>query len=605
MTAKADLPLLLVIDDLFGRGVAAGRNQDRANLCGQFLIEDVTGDEPAGRQRIKRPIAQAMFARGQTPQRAAISDLVQNDVDGTLRMIARGWNDAAPGQVRWAMVLLDLCFRTGRVTAESDARTRGMPVGNPGDDDPRQYFGLRLLEAIHERFPDLPVVILSSQPREEVSREFTRRGAFGFLARDAEDSPTLLHDYLNRHGLIPDPTGEMVGRSIPLLVALRSARVAAANRRNLLIRGETGTGKELLAGYIHRQRGEAVPFVEVNSPTLTPELFASELFGIEAGTATGVDGRTGLVARAAGGDLFLDEIKDMLPQVQAGILKVLEERAFTPVGSATPRSVDVRFLSATNADVEALVAGGRFRGDLLFRLREGGVVHLPPLRDRKEDIPLLAEKFVRDAERQNPQAMRREIDPDALRRLVAHDWPGNVRELRDCLFAAVNGFPDVEHLVSHHVRLTPASGTPSAKLPATTVPTQPAPEADTLAELRRLIREFPVDEATPDELVGQLPGLDADVARLVAGLFRRALAVTADTTPGTDGTARTEGVLTRAVKLVLGAQKLSTTQAADELKRQLRRAPTPEALAELLDDPLLRRAYELALSLRPPKRPRA
>ena len=222
----------------------------------------------------------------------------------------------------------------------------------------------------------------------------------------------------------------------------------------MLIQGERGTGKELVAQYIHRQRQhpETTPFVVVNASLFTPDLFASELFGIESGVATGVEGRVGLIQAAHSGDLFLDEIRDMPPQVQVQILRVLEEHKVTSVGAKTPQSVDVRFLSATNIDLEAVATTEHFRPDLLDRLREGGTVRLPPLRERVEDIPLLVDKFVRDAERAHPGALRRQIDPEVLDRLCAYEWPGNIRELRQCIFNAVNHYPDVEHLVPVHLQ---------------------------------------------------------------------------------------------------------------------------------------------------------
>lgn len=450
-------PRILVIDDLFGRTHPDRRNEERASLCGQYLLEDVTGDEDdkGSTQHIKKPVAQAVFCRGQQPPASTTGDVVENDLEGTLRMIRRGWENRPPDTPRWAMLLLDLCFYTGLVTEASEKeRGTGMPEGREGDDDPNQYFGLRILEAIHEQFPDLPVVILSSKSRKEVSRDFSYHGAFGFLPRNASQSPDKLQDFLWRHGLIADKTGEVVGRSKSLLLALRKARRASVDQRHLLLRGERGTGKELLSRYLNRQAQEREkrPLVVVDSSVLTPDLFASELFGIKKGTATDVRPRTGRIVEADGGDLFLDEIKDMAPRVQAGILRMLQEREITPVGSNESQQVDVRVLSATNADIEAQAATGSFRNDLLDRLREGGTIVLPPLRNHKEDLPLLVERFVREAEETKDLALRRDVDPEALEKLQGYDWPGNTRELRACIFNAVINHPDVEHLVPVHIQ---------------------------------------------------------------------------------------------------------------------------------------------------------
>jgi DNA-binding NtrC family response regulator len=164
--------------------------------------------------------------------------------------------------------------------------------------------------------------------------------------------------------LLEDDTGTIVGRSLPLLLALRAARRAAADRRNVLIRGERGTGKELFARYLHQQSGpgeNAAPYAVVNTPAISPELFASELFGHVRGAFTSAfEERTGRITEADGGDLFLDEIANMPAAVQTGALRVLECRQVSPVGGTSSRHVDVRFLSATNEDLEARAASGTF-----------------------------------------------------------------------------------------------------------------------------------------------------------------------------------------------------------------------------------------------------
>ncbi len=454
MKKSINLPRILIIDDLFGRTHSDQRNAERAHLCGKFQIEDVTGDEAGmNSKRIKHPIAQAVFCRGQRPVSSGIGDVVENDLDMVIETAARGWSKAP----YWSLVLLDLCFYTGQVTEESDESTTGMPEGRTGDDTPQGYFGLKILAALGKRFPGLPIVILSSKPRGEVSREFSMRGAAAFIPRADENAGELLKEYLYKYGLIPDETGEIIGRSKALLLALNAIRRStfAGDRRNILIRGERGTGKELIAKYIHRQRsrGKTNPFVVVNSSALTESLFASLLFGIEANVASGVTARIGFIRDAEGGDLFFDEIRDMPPQVQAGLLRVLQEKRITPVGSSKSVQVDTAFLSATNINIEALAAEGFFRPDLLDRLREGGTVLMPPLRERLEDIPLLVERFVKEAESTVTGAHPRTIEPEAIDKLMQHNWPGNIRELRDCIMNAVAQFPDVEHLVPSHINI--------------------------------------------------------------------------------------------------------------------------------------------------------
>ncbi|MBL7204167.1 MAG: sigma-54-dependent Fis family transcriptional regulator [Desulfobacteraceae bacterium] len=604
MSKRDFVPRILIIDDLFGRIVPDGRNEERANLCGQYLIEDVTGDE-VGRgtpRKIKKPVARAVFFRGQRPSCSTVGDTVENDLKGTLQIIRSGWVNHRPDKPLWSMVLLDLCFYTGRVTERSNGKTLGMPESRDGDDDPHRYFGLRVLQQIYNEFPDLPVVILSSKPREEVSREFSSKGALGFLPRDEDQSPQLLDEYIWRHGLIPDEEGEIVGQSKSLLMALRTARRSAQGKQNILLRGERGTGKGLLARYIHRQKSdpENTPFVEVNSSVLTPELFASELFGYRKGAFTGAStDKEGMLDTTHGGDLFFDEIKDMLPQVQAGILRVLEERKFTPVGSKDFQSVDVRFLSATNVDIEALANTGGFRPDLLDRLREGGTVFLPPLRERKEDIPMLVEKFVREAEYSRPRAFHRDIEPEALDKLISSDWPGNVRDLRNCIFNAVNNNPDVEHLYPLHIHLTEEDSTlgKSAKVTERAAPTTGEAfrlEANDFDGLIDALDSFTFESIKPADLAGKLGSIQGAYARLIAQYLKAVLEATSKSTlENPEG----EIFIHPAIKLMTGDPKVTASKAADFIKRLLQ--IEPNAIELLQSDPVIKEAYEKAIRLRP------
>jgi len=583
------LPRILIIDDLFGRTLVGRRNEERARLCGQYLLKDVTGDEE-GRSSltINSPVAEVVFLRGQKPSRSVIGDVVENDPDGILQTVRSG---------DWSMVLLDLCFYTGRVTEESDRKTAGVPKGRDGDDDPRRYFGLQVLELLHREFPDLPVVILSSKSRNEVSLEFSSKGALGFLPRGDEGSPEALGEYILKHGLIPDESDEIIGNSKPILLSLRAARLAARNRKNVLLLGERGTGKELFARYIGRHRPVATSeFVIVNSAELTPELFASALFGIEDRTATGVKKRIGLIEEANGGDLFFDEVKDMPPLIQAAILRAIEQREIARQGSEDRKiQVDVRFLSATNADLERMSEEGSFRSDLLDRLRDGGTIYLPPLRERKEDIPLLVEKFVRDAESHLAGALVRQIEPAALQKLCTYDWPGNIRELRGCVFRAVSEYPDVEHLVPVHVHL------PNERMSQSSVPLRPAiakvePKRE-LAEgsgdldgLIERIEGFQFDPNNRGDLVGKLTKVRRAYAGLLSRYLATALSATSKSTPDNP---EGEIQITAAIKLMRGDKTVTTSQAFDEVKRLLKESP------EL--DPLLERAYRYVLSLRPTK----
>lgn len=600
MNGLSHVPRILVIDDLFGRIHADRRNEERASLCGQYLLMDVTGDEvgKAAPQGIIAPVAEALFFRGQRPLCSNVNDTVENDLESTLEFVRRGWTDCPLGQPPWSMVLLDLCFYTGRVTVDSSRRRGlGMPEGRSADDDPGHYFGMEILRALHMNFPDLPVVMLSSMPRDEVSRDFTEHGAYGFLPRGDANSPDLLRQYLWRHGLISDATDDIVGYSHQNLLALRSARKAAENDQNVLIRGESGTGKELIARYISRQRKGSTrsPFVVVPGPLLTDELFASVLFGIEAGVATNVKKSPGLIMEAESGDLFFDEIADMPTKVQAGILRVLEDRMISHVGSGKMRTLNVRFLSATNVDIESRAAEGTFRADLLYRLRQGGTIYLPPLRSRHKDIPVLAHKFVREAESKHPGALQRDITNSALDKLLSHDWPGNIRELRDCLYQAVNQYPDVEHLVPDHFSIfdSPSNRPHRHEELASTHTKAPLERAVTPDMLASLLDAIEYGSVDPVSYAGKLEDLNLAWARFMCRLLKAALLATQKRTPEHPGG---EVFPLPALKLLTGNKHLKAWQAYDIIKRISQ--TTPQLRQELMSDPVLKDIVEKAVQSR-------
>ena len=230
---------------------------------------------------------------------------------------------------------------------------------------------------------------------------------------------------------------EIIGVSEPLQTVLaRIARVAPTDS-TVLINGETGTGKELIARAVHKQsRRSAHPFVSVNCAALAPSLISSELFGHEKGAFTGAGQRhLGRFEMADGGTIFLDEVGELLPETQAALLRVLQEREFERVGGERPVHVDVRVIAATNRDLEAAVANGKFRQDLFYRLQVFPI-DAPPLRERKDDILMLVEYFVqRYANRAGKNI--RSIDKRALDFLQRYDWPGNVRELQNVIERSV------------------------------------------------------------------------------------------------------------------------------------------------------------------------
>ncbi len=604
MSGAPPTPRILIIDDVFGRVHADRRNAERASLCGQLLLEDRTGDEVGidGGMRIKRPVAQAVFFRGQRPAASRVGDLVENDLEQCLEVVRRGWTDQAEGQPPWALVLLDLCFYTGRVTEASNRNLLGMPEGREDDDEPRRYFGLIILQAIRDRFPDLPVVILSSKSRGEVSRDIDARGALGFIPRGEPGTRETLEEYIWRHGLLPDTDGGIMGHSIPLLKALRAARRAAESSRNVLLRGETGTGKELLAAYLHRNSPERKdgPFVAVDSGALSGELYGSELFGHRKGAFTGAGSdRTGRIVQASGGDLFLDEIANMPADVQTGLMRVLQERNVVPVGADKGVEVDVRFLSATNEDIEGKGLLGQFRFDLLTRLCLGATITLPALRERREDIPLLVERFLRDAVAENPRTRVREVSREAIEMLTALDWPGNVRALESCVRGAVGSHPDVEYLYPHHFQV-PGHGAPRVTVARVPVEQEPAPSLAgagrrpvTLDEALEILEALDFEGFRGPDLAGALARVQGSCARFVARLMTAALEATRRPTPEDP-----EGkvLIHPAMKLLTGNPKLTATKAADLINRLL--SLDPEGVAGLLQDGPLRDAQRKARELR-------
>jgi DNA-binding NtrC family response regulator len=590
------LPKILIIDDLFGRNIPGNRNLERENLCADFLLKDITNDiaKNLSHQEIKKPIAEVVFFRGQKPITAKVGDKVENDIEGTLQMIESGWTNVPAGSRIWSLVLLDLCFYTGYITLNSNKKTLGMPPGEINDERPENYFGLLILEEIQKKFPDLPVIIFSSKPRNQVSRRFTFLGALDFLSRSAEeDRASKLSDLVWHHGLIPDSSMRIVGLSKSLLYTLRAARRVAIDRRNVLIRGETGTGKELIADFINehgpeKSRGH---LIKVNSAGLSPELYASELFGHTIGAFTGATNRRqGRIVEAQGGDLFLDEIGGMPLPVQAGILRVLELKEILPLGSEhNPKLVDVRFIFATNEDIETRTASGEFREDLFYRLRESGSLYLPPLRQRLEDLPLLVETFVRHAEHLNHRALCREIDPDSIDLLLTQPWSGNIRELRNIIFNAVNNYPGVEHLTSNHLQLP-------TKVHSIRQPVSPEVNGDfdekKMSISNLLIESISSGYSKPIPF-NILNGSLTTYAQWLGELLHAALIATSKPTAEKP---QGEISITRAVQLITGDSTIRTTTAADIVKRMLQL--DLKAQDYLLKDSVLENAYRTAKRLR-------
>jgi len=299
--------------------------------------------------------------------------------------------------------------------------------------------GMDLLRSIGERWPDVPVVILTAHGTVPLAVEAMRAGAADFLLKpfDRDEVLFVIEKTLlaHREPSVPSVPSKASRSALGASLVMREldalVRRAAQGSATVLVRGETGTGKELVARAIHERSARAdQPFVKLNCAALPDALLESELFGYEKGAFTGAAHRKpGRVELAAGGTLFLDEIGDVPLATQVKLLRVIQEREIERVGGTETIKVDVRFVAATHQNLEALVARGDFREDLFYRLN---VIPLevPPLRERREDIPVLVEHFARTTAQANARAAA-SFAPDAVELLALQPWPGNVRQLEN------------------------------------------------------------------------------------------------------------------------------------------------------------------------------
>lgn len=309
--------------------------------------------------------------------------------------------------------------------------------------------GLEVLTELRKRGNDIPVILITAYGSVERAVEVMRAGAYDFITRpfNPDHIEIIVRRAIERQTLkrevevlseeMRDRYRLIVGESPKMKLAVEMARKAAASNTTVLLLGESGTGKELFARFIHNH-SERVnrPFIAINSVGLSKELLESDLFGHEQGAFTGAHKvKKGKVELANGGTIFFDEIGDITREMQAKLLRFLQEREFERVGGVAPISVDVRVIAATNRDLAAAVKSGAFRDDLYHRLNVVPITP-PPLRERKEDIPLLADFFLRKFSRATRRIVTG-IDPDATARCMRYDWPGNVRELGNAIEHAV------------------------------------------------------------------------------------------------------------------------------------------------------------------------
>jgi DNA-binding NtrC family response regulator len=339
------------------------------------------------------------------------------------------------------------------------------------DLDLPEVSGLNVLSALPSLHTDAKLIVLTAHGTIESAVEAMRLGAYDYL-RKPLDEVELVHTVdralstlrmrrelqrlrdVGPHRRMPS----LVGKTSAMQRVFRLIERVAPTRANVLVTGETGTGKELVARAVHEMSPRAdKPFIAVNCSAIPSTLLEAELFGHLRGSFTGaVQSRKGLIEEAAGGTLFLDEVSTLSLDVQVKLLRVLEDRRVQRVGSNTPITVDFRLVTATNTDLGSLVAAGDFREDLLFRL-DVFAIPVPPLRDRRDDIPLLTTRFTaRFSDEHGVEPPR--VSAHTLSRMLAYDWPGNVRELENFIERSVIMYPGSDGFPFDLPRALPSNG---------------------------------------------------------------------------------------------------------------------------------------------------
>ena len=307
--------------------------------------------------------------------------------------------------------------------------------------------GMEVMKQVHQQDPDQVVVIITAFSSIEGAIDAMREGAFHYIPKPFKNEEVLLtiHKGLEQRRLARENRslreqlrqryafGNIIGKSKPMLKVFELIRLAAPSKSNILILGESGTGKELAAKAIHHHSRRADgPFITVNSGSMPHDLLESNLFGHVKGAFTGaIASKKGLFELASGGSIFFDEIGNIPIDTQAKLLRVIQEKEFMRLGGVDTLTADARLIAATNAELEELVKKGSFREDLYYRLNVI-TIQLPPLRQRTEDIPLLARAFLRRYASENEKEIS-EISPQAMELLMDYRWPGNVRELENVI----------------------------------------------------------------------------------------------------------------------------------------------------------------------------
>jgi nitrogen regulation protein NR(I) len=401
--------------------------------------------------------------------------------------------------------------------------------------------GMGLLKRLSAEYPDVPVIMITAHGSVESAVEAVKLGAFDYVEKpfDQEQIRQIVAKAMRTHMLSrrdarPEDSASrgrfrLVGESAAIRQVYQVVEKVADTPSTVLITGESGTGKELVARALHDNSSRrAGPFIKINCAAIPKTLMESELFGYEKGAFTGAVGsKPGRFELAHGGSLFLDEIGEIPVEMQVKLLRVLQESEFERVGGIKTIKVDVRLITATNRDLAAEIITGGFRDDLYYRLNVVPI-HLPPLRERREDIPLLVDHFIaRFNERLKKQIAG--AAPEALERLVSHQWPGNIRELENVIERTILFCEDT------HIRLADLpgelGGTPNQAMSPPTVSTEERPiTAATSSANLPMVQNPPPPTTLPPvgEEVGSLKeAVRAETERVERELIQRALDETA------------------------------------------------------------------------------
>jgi len=354
----------------------------------------------------------------------------------SLRLEAEGYNVTATAKARDALEmvegpLLDLALVDLKLAGKEN--------------------GIDLMEKMHQVAPEMPVIILTAYGTIDTAVEAMKRGAYSYLTKpfnrrelllqikNGLEKSSLSREVRRLKALVGERYGfeNIIGKSKKMQDVMEQVARAAETDSNVCVYGESGTGKELIAKSLHLLSSRKDhPFVAVNCAAIPEGLHEGELFGYEKGAFTGaVRQKRGFFAQAHGGTLFLDEVSEMPESMQVKLLRVLQEKQFHPLGGEKSTDVDVRILTATNKNLEEEVKSGKFREDLFYRIYVIPI-YLPSLRERKEDIPLLVDHFLKKFDQKMKKGIKG-ISTPALQKLLAHSWPGNVRELENTLEYAV------------------------------------------------------------------------------------------------------------------------------------------------------------------------